>query len=308
MSSATITTPLADRPVTFTGKFACCLELARPRIAMMVLVVVALSGLAAGWGVAHPIIIWHAVFGTLLVAASASAFNQILEKNSDLKMQRTANRPLPTGRLTSTYALVLAVTSFVAGLAYLFFLAGWQPATWAGLSWLIYVGAYTPMKSRSALNTLVGAISGALPVWIGWTAIDPQVIPWRDLRCVSLFLVVFLWQFPHFMAIAWLYRKQYSQAGMKMLTVVDSTGKRAALQAVLAASWLLPVSLLLSWNGPSPGSFIFASAAVSLGLIQVAFSLWFSWSRSDLSARYLLRCSIVYLPALLLLFVWIPWI
>ncbi len=287
---------------------AACVELARPRIALLVLMVVAISGLVAAWGVGDPVAVFHAVVGTLLVAGSASALNQVLESATDARMQRTSGRPLPSGRLSRKTALVVGVSAGAAGAAYLGTFAGWQPMVWSLLSWAVYVFAYTPLKSRSSLNTLVGAVSGALPVWIGWTAAVPQSRPWTEVRPLALFLVVFLWQFPHFMAIAWLYRRQYSAAGLKMMSVVDPSGRRSGLQAILAAAWLIPVSLLLAWGVPTLGARCFVAAALLLGIAQLGCSLWFSATCSDRSARALLRCSLVYLPVLLIFLIWIPWI
>ncbi len=306
MSTATVVA-ISNRSASWTRRCAACVELARPKIAILVLVVVAISGAAAGWGVGNPSAVLHAVVGTLLVAASASALNQVLEHESDAKMPRTADRPLPSGRLPVAVAATLGVASGLLGALYLAAFAGWQPLAWSLLSWAIYVGLYTPLKARSAFNTFVGAVSGALPVWIGWTAVVPTSTPWLELRPLSLFLVVFLWQFPHFMAIAWLYRRQYTAAGLKMMSVVDPTGRSSGLQAVLAAAWLIPVSLLLAWGAPTLGTFCFVAVALSLGLLQLGCSLWFAWTRSERAARYLLRCSLVYLPALLMFLVCIPW-
>lgn len=285
-----------------------CLELSRPRIAVLVLVVVAISGLVAGWGVLDPLAVVHATLGTLLVAASASAFNQVMEAETDRLMDRTAPRPLPSGRMSPAAAMVFGTICGFVGVVYLAVFAGWQPAVWAAVSWALYVMAYTPLKSRSPVNTLIGAVSGALPVWIGWTAVRPLSQPWSEIRPLSLFLVVFLWQFPHFMAIAWLYRRQYGRAGLKMLSVVDPSGRHAGLQAILAAAWLIPVSLVLGWGIPTAGATWFTLAALTLGVVQLGFAAWFCQTRSDLAARYLLRCSLVYLPALLMFLVWIPWI
>ncbi len=298
------------RPVSqsWVQRASACVELARPRIALLVLVVVALSGLVAAWGVGDPWAVLHAVVGTLLVAGSASALNQVIEYRTDAQMMRTSERPIPSGRLSRRSASVVGIVAAALGFVYLGTFAGWQPMVWSALSWVIYVAAYTPLKARSPLNTLVGAVSGALPVWIGWTAVVPAARPWAELRPLALFLVVFLWQFPHFMAIAWIYRRQYAAAGLKMMSVVDPSGRQAGLQAVLAAAWLIPISLLLALGAPAAGGQSYAAAALLLGAVQLGCAGWFFHSSSDRAARALLRCSLVYLPVLLMFLIWIPWI
>jgi protoheme IX farnesyltransferase len=150
----------------------------------------------------------------------------------------------------------------------------------------------------------VGAVSGALPVLIGWTATGAAI----DNRAIALVLVLFLWQFPHFMAIAWLYREQYARAGHQMLTVVEPTGRRAGWQAVLSALALVPVSLVPVLQNPGPGSIVFIVAAALLGLGQLGLAAAFWHAASDARARLLLRASLVYLPTLLAMLMLVPWL
>ena len=279
-------------------------ELTKPRIAVMELVVVAAAMTVATWGTPDPVVVLHALMGTLLVAASASAANQWLERRLDARMPRTADRPLPTGRLAAWQAAAFSALALAAGAAYLVGLVNWSATGWALLTWAVYVLAYTPLKTRSATNTAVGAVSGALPVLIGWTATGAAI----DARAVALVLVLFLWQFPHFMAIAWLYRDQYARAGHQMLTVVEPTGRRAGWQAVLAALALVPVSLVPVLENPGLGSIVFMAAAALLGLGQLALAAAF-WHRAcDARARLLLRASLVYLPTLLAMLMLAPWL
>jgi protoheme IX farnesyltransferase len=175
---------------------------------------------------------------------------------------------------------------------------------WALATWLVYVLAYTPLKSISAANTAVGAVAGALPVLIGWTATGQPI----DARAAALVLVLFLWQFPHFMAIAWLYRDQYARAGHQMLTVVEPSGRRAGWQAVLAALALVPVSLVPVLAYPGPGSTLYILAAALLGLGQLAIAAAFWRQASDARARLLLKASLVYLPTLLAMLMLAPWL
>jgi protoheme IX farnesyltransferase len=280
------------------------IELTKPRIGVLVLATVAVSYCCARWGQPEPLVMVHTLLGTLLVASSASALNQWLERRLDLRMDRTAERPLPAGRLTATEALTFAALTIVVGELYLAVAVNLQAAVWGMLTWAIYVWLYTPLKTRTPLNTAVGAVAGALPVMIGWSAASAPY----NLRAASLFLVVFLWQFPHFMAIAWMYRKQYGQAGMRMLSVVDPTGRRAGVQAVCGALALLPVSLLPGVFTPGLGASVYLVTAFVLGIIQLAFAVAFWSSMTDAAARRLLRVSLVYLPTLLMLVLVVLWV
>lgn len=270
-------------------------ELTKPKIAALVLVTVAVAAFVAGWGPPPPVTLLHTLLGTTLVAASASALNHWLERDSDALMERTVDRPLPAGRLSSHQVVIFAAVSIVVGASYLAWAVNGLTATFGLATWFAYVWLYTPLKARTPANTAVGAVAGALPVLIGWTAVDAPL----DLTAFTLFLIVFLWQFPHFMAIAWIYRAQYSQAGLQMLSVVDASGRRAGAQAVIAALALVPVSLLpVVLNRANEVYFVWALA---LGLAQLGCAVWFLIARDDRSARRLLRASLVYLPAVMFL-------
>ncbi|MCI0335533.1 MAG: heme o synthase [Planctomycetes bacterium] len=266
-------------------------ELTKPRIVAMELVTVIVAAhLASPWGVDR-VVLLATVFGAGLVAASAGALNQWWERATDARMPRTANRPLPAGRLTSRRVLLFGAATLIGGLTALAVGANLAAAGMALATWLIYVLAYTPMKTRTPLNTAVGAASGALPILIGWTATGAAI----DVRALSLVAVMFLWQFPHFMAIAWLYRTDYARAGQRMLTVVDPTGLRAGAQAVVAALSLIPVSLVPAL-GPQAGSpVVYFGWALVLGAFQVAAATMFLLDRNDRTARRLLRASLAYL-------------
>jgi len=275
-------------------------ELTKPRIASLVLVTVAATMFVAGWGLPNPLILVHTLLGTALVAASASALNQWLERESDALMPRTASRPLPAGRLTARQVIGFAVVTIVLGSVYLAVTTNLLTAQLGLLTWVSYVWIYTPLKSRTSLNTVVGAVAGALPVLMGWAAVGAPL----DLKAFSLFMILFLWQFPHFMAIAWIYRHQYDAAGLQMLTTVDPTGARAGAQAVMCALALLPVSLLPSVFGLSGAGY--ALSALLLGAGQLACAVAFLIQRSEGSARRLLWASLVYLPAILMLLIATP--
>jgi protoheme IX farnesyltransferase len=288
---------------TWLSRIADYVELSKPRIAVLVLVVVAVAYHVARWGQPEPWVLVHLLLGTLLVAASASGANQFLERHSDSLMERTAERPIASGRIGVSEALVFVSATLVIGAGYLFVAVGWQPAIWAFLTWLVYVAVYTPLKSRTWLNTAVGAVGGALPILIGWSAGGGY-----DLRAGGLFVLLFLWQFPHFMAIAWLYRKQYARAGMKMLPVVDPSGRHAGVQAVVAALALIPVSLIPMLNVPGWSIGLLAIAAILLGVGQLFCAVAFFRHQHDRSARQLLRASLIYLPLVLLLMLLVPWL
>ncbi len=276
--------------------------LIRPRIALMVLVTV----FAAMWLTAAPgTLAWLPVsavlLGTGLVAASSSIANQILERNTDRLMPRTANRPLVTGRLSPLQGWLLTAASLVAGMFVIGWAGGLAAAAVAAATWLIYVVAYTPLKRITPLNTAVGAVAGGLPVGIGWLAADgPGRLLAGDaagaLAAAALGTVLYLWQFPHFMAIAWLYRRQYADAGLQMLTVADPTGLRAAGQSLAAALALVPVSLVLAVPSGSIRLFLTAGGAA---IVYAVGAIWFAVHRDDRSARLLLLTSLVVLLVLM---------
>lgn len=283
-------------------RFSDYLELTKPKIALLELVTVAVAASLAGWPSTDPWSLVRALLGTALVAASASALNQWIERHRDARMARTSNRPLPGGRLASLEVVIFGAMTGMAGMVYLALAVNVPTALLGALSWLLYVAVYTPMKARSPANTVVGAVAGALPILMGWTAVGGRL----NLAAATLFLIVYLWQFPHFMAIAWIYRQQYAQAGMQMLSVVDPSGRRAGVQAVCSALALLPVSLvpaMVSFAGPT-----YFAWALFLGLGQAVCAVMF-WRRpSEGSARVLLRASLVYLPTLLLMLLLGPFV
>ncbi|HEV3416149.1 MAG TPA: heme o synthase [Pirellulales bacterium] len=295
-----------DHRVCWNARLADYLELTKPKISILVLVTVAVSMFVGNWGPPTPWLLFHTLVGTALVAASASALNQRIERRTDALMDRTAGRPLPAGRITERDALAFGCVTIVLGLAYLALAANSLTAFVGALTWVLYVVVYTPLKRITPLNTVVGAVAGALPVLMGWSAVGGSFalgIGGGGLKAATLFLIVYLWQFPHFMAIAWIYRRQYAAAGLKMLTVVDPSGCRAGVQAVVAALALVPVSLVPVVQHAGP---VYFSAAVALGLAYLACSARFCLRRDEPSARWLLRASLVYLPALLSMFMLVP--
>jgi protoheme IX farnesyltransferase len=276
--------------------------LVRPRIAVMVLATVVVAmWLTQGRPTSSVALAWLLV-GTALVAASSSIVNQILERRTDRLMERTRSRPLADRRLGVGAAAALAAVTLVAGALMVAAGGGWPAAGAAAATWLVYVAAYTPLKRLTPLNTAVGAVAGALPVAIGWLAADgPGRLAAGDSRSAlavaALATVLYLWQFPHFMAIAWIYRRQYAAAGLQMLTVVDPTGLRAAGQALAASLAMVPASLVLAV--PSGSVPLFLAAAV-LSITYALATMRFAVRRDVAAARMLLLASLVVLFGLLL--------
>jgi protoheme IX farnesyltransferase len=292
---------VADAPRGFAATLADVSRLVRPRIAVMVLATVAAAAWLTAGRPSDPARLLWVLAGTALVAASSSIANQILERRTDRLMQRTASRPLVAGRLAVSAAWWLTALTLAAGTAVCWIAAGWEPAAAAVATWLLYVLLYTPLKRITPLNTAVGAVAGALPVAIGWLAADgPARLAAGDARGAlavgALATVLYLWQFPHFMAIAWIYRAQYAAAGARMLTVVDPTGLRAAGQALAAALALMPAALVLAV--PSGSVRMFLSAAIAAGVYLLA-TVNFAVRRDDASARFLLLSSLGALLGLL---------
>lgn len=281
-------------------------ELLRPRISVMVLLVVFVSAFVATWGQPNPWTLFPGMLGVLLVAASASVFNQLLERNTDRLMPRTADRPLPCNRISPAQAAWFGSLLLAGGLLVLAWAVSWLCVTLSLATWASYVWIYTPLKKRTWLNTAIGALPGAMPVLLGWAAAGGEVHLLTNTRAWGLFLLLFLWQFPHFMAIAWLYRKDYQRGGMQMLTVVEPTGKIAGLQAVAIALALLPVSFIPLLFAPHAS--LLMAVALALGVYQLACSWGFLLQRNDITARRLLRASLIYLPAVLLIYLAAPWL
>jgi len=275
-------------------RFVAYAELTKPRIALMVLFTVIIGAVLAGAGRVDLLLLVHTVVGTTLVAAGASALNMYLERRADARMRRTENRPLPAARLRPMEALLFGAGLGIGGLVYL----GWMlPQAWAalvaGITLVIYVFIYTPLKRLTPLNTLVGAVPGALPPLIGWTAVRGSL----DIEAAGLFLIVFFWQVPHFLAIAWIHREDYARAGFRMLPVIDRTGALTGRNMVAYCLALIPASLLPVLGGHV--GLVYVGGAVVLGLAFFASTLGFLRSASTANARRVLRGSLLYLPAVL---------
>ncbi|MBI3410491.1 MAG: protoheme IX farnesyltransferase [Planctomycetes bacterium] len=276
------------------ARIADLIELTKPRVAILVLFTVAAGALLGSKGAVPLSLLLNTVLGTALVAAGASALNQVFERHSDALMRRTENRPLPAGRLGAFEASLFGLFLALGGLAYL----GWtvrQPLTVLIVAGTLvgYVFVYTPLKRKTTLNTLVGAVPGALPPVIGWTAATGSL----DGGALLLFVILFLWQVPHFLAIAWIYREEYARAGLKMLPVLDREGVQSSRQMIAYCLALLPVSLMPVLVHQA--GLLYGAGSLAIGVVFLYSAFEFRWKKDVIQARRVLRASLVYLPVLL---------
>jgi protoheme IX farnesyltransferase len=272
------------------------LALTKPRISLMVLLTVVAAGFLASGGTASPWSLLTVAIGVGLIAASGSAWNQYLERYTDFLMPRTAMRPLPQQRLTAQQVTAFGAIAFGAGVAFLGTVVGVVPMLLGITTFVLYVLIYTPLKRLSWWNTAVGAIAGALPILIGAVGAGGALngMAW------GLFAVLFLWQFPHFMAIAWLYRRDYADGGLKMITVVDPSGGLAGWHAVIGSIMVLLVASLLALAYQSTSSrFVVLAIVLLFGGWYIAASIRFARELNDAAARRLLAVSLVHLPLVL---------
>ncbi len=268
------------------------LELTKPRITVMVVFTSLVGFVMASPGPLALPRLALALVGTALVASGAAVLNQLIERGTDAMMLRTRQRPLAAGRVQPAEAVAFGGLVTVAGLAVLLWGCGALPALVALVSWASYLFLYTPLKRRTPLATLVGAVPGALPPVIGWTAATRTLEPGAFI----LFAILFLWQVPHFLAIAWLYRDDYARGGFPMLPVVDREGTFTARQAVLHSLALLLVSLAPVAAGMAGTAYL--AGAFLLGVALTLFSLRLLSARDLVAARGLFLASVLYLPAL----------
>ncbi|HTU23733.1 MAG TPA: heme o synthase [Gemmataceae bacterium] len=286
----------AEAPALSRPRVADYVELAKPRVAVLVLFTVGAGVLLASGRDFSFLVLLHTVLGTALVATGASALNQWLERDSDALMPRTEKRPLPSGRLQALEVFVFGVALGLGGVLYLALtLNHLLAALIAAVTFLLYVAVYTPLKRRTPLNTLIGAVPGALPPIIGWCAVRGEL----TREAALLFLILFLWQVPHFLAIAWMYRAEYARAGLCMLPVVDRDGHRTSQNMILYSLALLAVSLQPVLFGEA--RLVYLGGAVLLGLTFLATAVGFQRRRTHCQARRVLRASLLYLPGLLAL-------
>jgi heme o synthase len=273
--------------------------LTKPDVSFLVLMTT-----AAGYymGARGPVVNWlnmvQTVFATMLIAAGTAALNHYIERDSDRYMRRTASRPLPSGVLQPQEALVFGVALSVTGALDLYFTAGALACGLGVATCLSYLLAYTPLKKRTVWATFVGAFPGAIPPMIGWVAASGSL----DRGAWILFGILFFWQFPHFHAIAWMYREDYARAGILMLPVVDPEGKRTYRQIVFTAAALIAVSLLPAIVGLTGVLYFFGALVVCVGLLQVC--LWAAALKTNVRAKWLMHATVMHIPLLLGLMVY----
>jgi protoheme IX farnesyltransferase len=273
------------------------LVLAKVRITALVLVTTAAGFLLASRGEFQLGLLVVSLLGTALAASGAAALNQVIERRPDALMRRTASRPVAAGRIGPGSGLAFGVILGAAGIATLAVAVNLLTGALGFATIVLYIGAYTPLKRRTALNTLVGAVPGAIPPVMGWTAVTGSV----DAGAWALFGILYLWQLPHFLAIAWMYREDYARAGFPMLPVIDPGGESTARQVALATLALVPVSLVPTLLGLAGAVYFFG--ALALGTSFAACALALAVGRRRGAARRLLLASVTYLPILLALLV-----
>ena len=279
--------------LTLSSRAGAYVALTKPDVSFLVILTTAAGYYMAVRGPVIWLNLIHTVFATALIAAGTAALNHYAERDSDRYMRRTASRPLPSGTLEPGHALSFGVGLAMAGAVDLYIVGGWMASALGILTSLTYLLAYTPLKKKTVWATFVGAFPGAIPPMIGWVAATGSL----DRGAWLLFAILFLWQFPHFHAIAWIYREDYARAGILMLPVVDREGVRTFRQIILYAAALLAVSLLPTVMGLAGIRYFFGSLVVSTALLQVC--LWAASSKTNLRAKWLMHATVLHIPLLL---------
>lgn len=276
------------------------IELTKPRVTWLIVMSTAVGYYFGHAGVWSILSVFHTLIGTALIASGTAALNQWYERDADAHMRRTQMRPLPSGRLQPNRALGFGIGLALAGGLELGFGVNWLAAA-LGIGTLVsYLFVYTPLKQKTWWSTTVGAIPGAMPPLIGYAAAAHKL----TIEAWVLGAILFLWQFPHFYAIAWMYRDDYSRAGIKMLPVVEPDGESTARQILIYSVLLIPISLLPKWLGMT--GTIYMVGAILLGLAFLYAGIRVSMDRTGVRARRVLLASVVYLPALYCLMVFDP--
>jgi heme o synthase len=287
MSSTRVT------PIPALSRSWAFVALAKPDVTFLVVLTTMAGYYLGASGPVNFTGMFNAVFGTTLVGAGTAALNQYVERSSDARMRRTSSRPLPLGVLRPVDALAFGVGLVLLGGAYLVLSTNALACFLALLTSALYLGVYTPLKKRTTWATAVGAFPGALPPLIGWVAARGSVSGDAWL----LFAILFLWQFPHFYAIAWMYREDYARADIRMLPVIDRSGSATFGQIIFTAAALVPVSLLPSVVGLAGIRYFFGALILGMTLVQVC--LWASRDRTNVRAKWLMHASVAHIPLLL---------
>ncbi|HMD38673.1 MAG TPA: heme o synthase [Candidatus Acidoferrum sp.] len=279
--------------ITLSSRASAYVALTKPDVSFLVLMTTAAGYYMGARGAVDWSRLIQTVFATLLIAAGTATLNHYIERDSDRFMRRTASRPLPSGQLHPREALWFGVILCVAGAIDLYFTAGFLACGLGVLTCLSYLLAYTPLKKRTVWATFVGAFPGAIPPMIGWVAATGTL----DRGAWLLFAILFLWQFPHFYAIAWMYREDYARAGILMLPVVDRDGTRTFRQIILTSIALVGVSLLPAVTGLVGVRYFFGALVLSTALVQVC--VWAASAKTNVRAKWLMHATVLHIPLLL---------
>ena len=285
LRAGTMTTALA-KPWAFVA-------LTKPDVSFLVVITTVAGFYLGSNGPLDWMLLLHTVCGTTLVAGGTAALNQYFERDRDALMRRTSSRPLPTGQLQPAEALIFGAGMIVVGAAWLALAVSLLTCSLALATSILYLGVYTPLKTRTTLATTVGAFPGAIPPMIGWAAAHGSL----TLGGWVLFAILFFWQFPHFMAIAWMYRDDYARAGIKMLPTIDPKGDATFGQIVSMAGALIPISILPAAIGMAGWRYF--AGAILLGILLFAVSLWANRVRSTTRAKWLMHATVAHIPLLL---------
>lgn len=284
---------LRTAEITLSTRANAYVALTKPDVSFLVLMTTAAGYYMAVRGPVNWLHMIHTVFGTMLIAAGTAALNHYIERDSDRFMRRTASRPLPSGVLQPREALGFGILLSVVGALDLYVVAGALAASLGVATSLSYLLAYTPLKRRTVWATFVGAFPGAIPPMIGWVAASGSI----DRGAWLLFAILFVWQFPHFHAIAWMYREDYARAGILMLPVVDREGVRTFRQIILYAAALVGVSLLPALMGLAGVLYFFGALVTCTAMLQVC--LWAASNKTNARAKWLMHATVIHIPVLL---------
>lgn len=278
---------------TLANRAGAYVALTKPDVSFLVVLTTAAGYYMAERGPVDWLHLLHTVFGTTLIAAGTAALNHWIERDSDAQMRRTASRPLPSRVLEPKEALWFGVALALAGTLDLWYAAGILASALGVLTCLIYLLIYTPLKKHTVWATFIGAFPGAIPPMIGWVSASGHL----ERGAWLLFAILFLWQFPHFHAISWIYREDYARAGIQMLPVVDRGGNRTFRQILLAAAALVAVSLLPAVVGLAGVRYFFGALVASMALVQVC--LWAAAAKTNVRAKWLMHATVLHIPVLL---------
>lgn len=290
MESAT-----ADRP--FLWKLPAFFELTKPRVIRSVILTSAVGFYLASSGRLDLLLLFHTLVGTTLLSGGAAVLNEFLEREADGRMRRTCSRPLPSGRLSEGDALIAGSILIVVGSVYLALLTNLLAAFLGCVTLAVYLLVYTPLKMKTPICTTIGAIPGAIPPLIGWAAAKGSL----DSHALLLFAILFAWQFPHFLAISWLYKEDYKRAGFAMLSSIDPDGRRTGRRILIFTVILFGLSVVPVTSGLT--GTVYLVGALVLGSVFLWFGFEAALFRTTTAARHVLMASVVYLPLLLFLMV-----